>query len=456
MIKMAIKGLVLGLLFCLLSVSSGEQLTPFVAWSNKDILNGVTLESTDLDQILSVILPRAKDVDSIVIFATEELTFDDFNKQFGVYDELSSELKGAVLKSSSYYWTGVSDTGSGDWVSRLASSRGTTVHRIRGSARKGLDLNGVIVVELDSVDNQDAVIGELMSQTDDKSFLAVYTSSLLKERRDKRDIPLMEFERELEPRAVTPSTENTDTCGSLKCNGTEESLLFCLIDAYVYYDIDGNGRVNCSLDASQANFTYCCSGDISPECNDTTPYVALSYPYNNDTCRGDDYINEGTISIKFSFDVDSNEFWSISMTANVTNESSVCVFDDMQMSRQESKLYYPFKMSQKSSYACSATYYNNYTQNITSANATSDCSPGSMIFVIFKNLQVQPFSVSGNTFSTAYNCEGYFTPTAWMGVVAVAILILILYLSIVSVFSLQTINQFEDPRGESINVERLH
>lgn len=76
------------------------------------------------------------------------------------------------------------------------------------------------------------------------------------------------------------------------------------------------------------------------------------------------------------------------MTANVTNETSLCFFDDIQMSRQGSKLFYPFKMTKKLSYACSATYYNNFTQNITSVNATSDCSPGSMIFVIFKNLQV--------------------------------------------------------------------
>ena len=64
--------------------------------------------------------------------------------------------------------------------------------------------------------------------------------------------------------------------------------------------------------------------------------------------------------------------------------------------------------------------------------------------------------MSSSTFSTAYNCEGYFTATAWMGVVAVAILILILYLSIISIFSVQTIDKFEDPRGESINVEKLH
>ena len=132
----------------------------------------------------------------INLFILWQLTFDDFNKQVGVYDESSSELEEAVQKSASSYWAGIRDTGTGDWVSRLASSRGTTVHRIRGergwererekeerekhrvnyiskrgmfkaynhslshtctcigSIRNRLNLNGVIVVELDSVDNQ--------------------------------------------------------------------------------------------------------------------------------------------------------------------------------------------------------------------------------------------------------------------------------------------------------------
>lgn len=71
-------------------------------------------------------------------------------------------------------------------------------------------------------------------------------------------------------------------------------------------------------------------------------------------------------------------------------------------------------------------------------------------------LQVQPYSVASSTFASAYNCEGYFTATTWMGVFAVAILVLILYVSLISVFSLETIDKFEDPRGDSINVEKLH
>lgn len=71
-------------------------------------------------------------------------------------------------------------------------------------------------------------------------------------------------------------------------------------------------------------------------------------------------------------------------------------------------------------------------------------------------IQVQPYSVNTNTFASAYNCEGYFTSTTWMGIVTVVILLLILYLSLLCVFSLHTIDKFEDPRGQSISVEKLH
>ena len=40
-----------------------------------------------------------------------------------------------------------------------------------------------------------------------------------------------------------------------------------------------------------------CNNDNNGTTTTSTPYVTLSYPYNNDTCTGD-YVGEGTISIK--------------------------------------------------------------------------------------------------------------------------------------------------------------
>ena len=74
----------------------------------------------------------------------------------------------------------------------------------------------------------------------------------------------------------------------------------------------------------------------------------------------------------------------------------------------------------------------------------------------FFDPQVQPFQVQDNTFATAYNCIGYFTEATWMGIFTVAILLLVFYLSIVCAFSMNTIDRFEDPRGQTILVEKLH
>ena len=59
-------------------------------------------------------------------------------------------------------------------------------------------------------------------------------------------------------------------------------------------------------------------------------------------------------------------------------------------------------------------------------------------------------------FSEAYNCVGYFTYDSMMGIFVVVVLLIILYLSLLCIFSMNTIDRFEDPRGQTITVEKLH
>lgn len=72
------------------------------------------------------------------------------------------------------------------------------------------------------------------------------------------------------------------------------------------------------------------------------------------------------------------------------------------------------------------------------------------------SFQVQPYNVYSSSFSTSDDCVGYFTIVTWMGIISVAILILILYVGIVVAFSINSIDLFEDPRGETIKVEKIH
>ena len=59
-------------------------------------------------------------------------------------------------------------------------------------------------------------------------------------------------------------------------------------------------------------------------------------------------------------------------------------------------------------------------------------------------------------FASAYNCHSYFQLSSWMGIFSVVILSLMLYVSLVFAFSIQTMDRFDDPRGPTISVENLH
>ena len=43
-----------------------------------------------------------------------------------------------------------------------------------------------------------------------------------------------------------------------------------------------------------------------------------------------------------------------------------------------------------------------------------------------------------------------------MGIVSMGILLVIFYLAILCTFSMKSLDQFEDPRGQTISVEKLH
>lgn len=59
-------------------------------------------------------------------------------------------------------------------------------------------------------------------------------------------------------------------------------------------------------------------------------------------------------------------------------------------------------------------------------------------------------------FGSAYHCQSYIATVPLMGLVALIILLLVLYCSVVFLFSLKTQDRYDDPRGPTISVENLH
>lgn len=67
-------------------------------------------------------------------------------------------------------------------------------------------------------------------------------------------------------------------------------------------------------------------------------------------------------------------------------------------------------------------------------------------------LQVQPFNVKNGTFAYAYDCTGFFTIPIFMGLIVVGVLLIILFVGVLAMFSLTTMDRFDDPKGPTIHV----
>ena len=59
-------------------------------------------------------------------------------------------------------------------------------------------------------------------------------------------------------------------------------------------------------------------------------------------------------------------------------------------------------------------------------------------------------------FGASSNCQGYLSTASLMGLVAGVVLILVLYCSVIFIFSIQSLDRFDDPRGTTITVQNLH
>ncbi|XP_062456782.1 V-type proton ATPase subunit S1 [Rhea pennata] len=72
--------------------------------------------------------------------------------------------------------------------------------------------------------------------------------------------------------------------------------------------------------------------------------------------------------------------------------------------------------------------------------------------LLLQGLQVQAFNVSGAAFGAASDCAGFFSPGAWMGLLAGALLLAALAPGLHGLLALRTMDRFDDPRGPAVAV----
>lgn len=70
----------------------------------------------------------------------------------------------------------------------------------------------------------------------------------------------------------------------------------------------------------------------------------------------------------------------------------------------------------------------------------------------FTDFQIQGFNITGEDFSYASDCAGFFTPGIWMGLLTSLLMVFILTYGLHMIMQLRTMDRFDDPKGPAISV----
>ena len=73
----------------------------------------------------------------------------------------------------------------------------------------------------------------------------------------------------------------------------------------------------------------------------------------------------------------------------------------------------------------------------------------------FRDFQIQAFNVTGEQFSYASNCAGFFSPGIWMGLLTSLFMLFIFTYGLHMILSLKTMDRFDDHKGPTITLTQI-
>lgn len=168
-----------------------------------------------------------------------------------------------------------------------------------------------------------------------------------------------------------------------------------------------------------------------------TANTTISLPFPVDTEGSECSNGSALLQLKFTT---SGEYSSVVLVFNMTSEmgswttQSHLELSDKRIDLNSNDLAAPNEFS----YSCG--------DFVLKSNNISD-----LYIVKFNRFQIQPFQVK-EKFSDSFDCVTWFTVPIWMGVFVALILIVIVNIGVYSLFSIRTMDRFDDPKGKTISV----
>ncbi|KAK7128942.1 hypothetical protein R3I94_017238 [Phoxinus phoxinus] len=383
---------------------------------------------------------------NVLLFLQDKLSIDDFTMYGGVFgnkqDSVFLNVESALQTSSSPLMLPALDWSTADSVLELFQGElGIPAVHINPSTLKEIKLNtaqpSLLAVHLpytfgaqskELLLKNDEIIGKVLDlfKSQDVPYTAVYTG--LKPSRVIEDTPVMAGSfvgRSLLQAPPSPSVKPPVVFNNTAGQPCIMLWADTLLASFLGKEIDlGKDIFNGSTAPPDL------TGSV---CNDTLSRLVLNYQ---------NVLDFQSLQLIFSM---RKIFFPVSARNWTVMEQVVLEYDGQRAIFNASRgIYapaeYSFHCQIVSSFQSPLLVPRNATDNATQWKLT------------FTDFQIQGFNVTGEMFSYASDCAGFFTPGIWMGLLTSLLMVLILTYGLHMIMQIHTMDRFDDPKGPAISV----
>ncbi|XP_004443398.1 PREDICTED: V-type proton ATPase subunit S1 [Ceratotherium simum simum] len=431
--------------------AAAEQQVPLVLWSSD---RGLWAPAADTheghitsDMQLSTYLDPALELGprNVLLFLQDKLSIEDFTAHGGVFgnkqDSAFSNLENALdLAPSSLVLPAVDWYAVSTLTTYLQEKLGASPLHVDLATLRELKLNAslpaLLLIRLpytassglmaprEVLTGNDEVIGQVLSML--KSEDVPYTAALtaLRPSRVARDVAMVAggLGRQLLQKQPASSVIHPP----VSYNDTAPRILFWAQNFSVAYGDHWEDLTSLTFGVQELNLT----GSFW---NDSVAKLSLTY----------EHLFGTTVTFKFIL---ANRFYSVSARHWFTMEHLEIHSNGSIVSFNASRVTGP------SIYSFHCEYVSTWSKN---GNILVPRMQPSLWQITLQDFQIQAFSVTGEQFSYASDCAGFFSPGIWMGLLTSLFMLFIFTYGLHMILSLKTMDRFDDHKGPTISLTQI-
>ncbi|KAM6143582.1 V-type proton ATPase subunit S1 [Erethizon dorsatum] len=433
------------------AAAASEQQVPLVLWSSDRDLWAPAADTHEghitSDMQLSSYLDPALEMGprNVLLFLQDKLSVEDFTAYGGVFgnkqDSAFSNLENALdLAPSSLVLPAVDWYAVSTLTTYLQEKLGASPLHVDLATLRELKLNAslpaLLLIRLpytassglmaprEVLKGNDEVIGQVLStlKSEDISYTAAFTA--VRPSRVTRDVAMVAGglgRQLLQKQAVSPVIHPP-----VSYNDTAPRILFWAQNFSVEYGGHHQDLTHRTFGSQELNLT----GSFW-----TNSLAGLSLTYNG--------LFDATVTFKFilanrSYPVSARD-WFTMERLEIHSNGSITTFNASQVTGPS--IY---------SFRCEYVSSNNRMGNLLVPRTEP-----SLWHITLKDFQIQAFNVTGEQFSYASDCAGFFSPGIWMGLLTTLFMLFIFTYGLHMILSLKTMDRFDDHKGPTISLTQI-